>query len=107
MAGEQEIPISAEAPQGALVHTDYVARTMKAYAIYDVEVDAISRFGTLATVCFSASSFLLSLAAAIWVNAAFVEKLVPEAKILAYVVAPLLTAIAIGGIGLGIWALLT
>jgi hypothetical protein len=101
---EPDFRISAPVPRGAFIETAYVERAVRAYAVYEHEVDSISRLNGLSSIFFSLSASLVSIAAGVWVNAAFVDKLGAEGRILCWVIAPALCLFSVIFSGLGYWA---
>jgi hypothetical protein len=87
--------LSTDIERGATILTAYAKREMKAYPIFETELDSIAFLNTLSLVFFSAGSALLSFAIGIWTNAAFSERLTPEAAVLSKAGAPALIVAAI------------
>ncbi len=82
--------ISTNIGRGATILTAYAERQVKAYPIFETELDSISFLNTQVLVYFSVGSALLSFAVGIWTNAAFAENLTPAGTLLARVAGPLL-----------------
>jgi hypothetical protein len=99
-----ETVISTESPRGATVKTTYVERQVKAFAVFDTEVDVLSSLNAQATVFFSVASAALSFAVSIWANAAFYSELTPAGQIASHIVAPALLVVAVLFVGLGVHA---
>jgi hypothetical protein len=87
--------VSADIGRGATILTAYAARQVKAYPIFETELDSISFLNTQATIYFSLASALFSFAVGILTNAAFVDTMTAPGAILAKVIAPLLIVGAI------------
>jgi hypothetical protein len=91
--------LSEGAEGGAFIKTAYLEREVRAYAVFETEVEALSSFNAQTTVYFSVASSLLAFAIGIWTTAAFTEKMSPEATVACRVVGPLLVVLSI----LGFW----
>jgi hypothetical protein len=98
--------ISTETPRGATVKTTYVERQVKAFAVLEAEVDALSSLNAQATTFFSVSSAAISYAVSIWTNAAFAQQPTPEAIVASHMAAPILLVLAAVFVGLGIHSLI-
>ena len=96
--------ISTQSPGGATVKTTYVERQVRAFAVFETEVDALSSLNAQATVFFSVASATLSFAVGIWTNAAFSSNPTPEATIASRMVAPVIALISVIFIFLGVHA---
>jgi hypothetical protein len=79
-----------DVPHGATMRPRYMARTMNTYPVSEPEMDQISSLNAQANVRYSAASLLLGLAASIWTNAVFVEKMTAAGQLAEQFVAPLL-----------------
>jgi cytochrome c biogenesis protein CcdA len=90
--------------RGAVVHTQHMSRSMKAYPLYDIEIKALAVFSTQSTVCFSAGSSLLFFGIGILVSGVIQGTLSPAASVLVRVFGPLLVLIGLGVLWLG-WRL--
>jgi hypothetical protein len=99
-----EHPPQAPAPQGATINTTYVEREMKAFAVFEAEMQALASLNTQATIFFSVASGLLSFAVGIWTNAAFYERLSAAGLIATGYLAPLLLLLAAVFYALAIYA---
>jgi len=101
-------PLTTEGQRGATITNAYVGREMKAYAVFETEIQTIAFFNTLATIFFSVGAALLSYAIGIWTNLFFVTPPIPaKGEVLADIVAPILCVLAAIFFILGVWALLS
>lgn len=96
--------VYSDSARGATVRTTYVEREMKAWAVFDTEVEALSSLNTQATVFFSVASGLLSFAVGIWISAVFTEQLTPAGMLATSIAAPTLCVLALVFFGLAIGA---
>jgi hypothetical protein len=87
---------------GAFIKTAYLEREVKAYAVFETEVEALSSFNAQTTVYFSVASSLLAFAIGIWTTALFTDKLSPEASVACRIVGPLLIVLSLIGFWLAI-----
>jgi hypothetical protein len=92
-------------PSGATIITAYARRRVSAYPVFENEIQSISTFNSLSSVCFSVMSAFISFAVAIWVSSLFVEKPPAEGVILSHVVAPACCVGAFVAACLGFWAI--
>ena len=108
MADEPQVSsdFSTEAVRGATIVTAYARREVKAYPVFDSELQTLSFFNGLMLAFSSVASFLLALACGIWTNAMFAASMTPEGAILSRVAAPILCGLAIVFLSLTIWAYL-
>jgi hypothetical protein len=79
---------------GAVVNTTYVPRQMKAFAVYEAELDSLTTQTHTATTFFSVAAALLGYAIGIVTNAMFAEKLTPAGELATKVGVPLLVVLA-------------
>lgn len=96
---------STQTTRGATIRTAYAEREVKAYAIFENEVQTLTMWNTLAGISTALGTAALSFAVGIWTNAAFAEKLTPEGIVVSKFVAPALCIVAAVGYGLAIWAI--
>jgi hypothetical protein len=80
---------------GAVVTTTYVERQMKAYAVYEDEVNSLSYLNTQSTIFFAVSASFISFAVSIWINAIFYTDLTPAGQIASGYIAWMLLLIGI------------
>jgi hypothetical protein len=80
--------------RGATITTAYVERQVKAYAVFETEVEALSSLNAQTTVFFSIAWSLLSFAVGIWTTAIFTDNLSPKALVASQMGAPLLVVLA-------------
>jgi hypothetical protein len=92
-------------PSGAAISPDYTIRKVKIYAVFESEIRSFGTFNTLEKLAFSAASGLASLAAAIWINAAFAGSATTAGTILSWVVAPVFCALALAALLSAKWAM--
>jgi RsiW-degrading membrane proteinase PrsW (M82 family) len=103
--GSPQPSISTDTSRGATIRTAYVEREVKAYAIFENEIQTITMSNTLASVFWAVGIASLSFAVGIWTNAEFVEKLTPEGSILSHVIAPALCVVTVICWALAVWAM--
>lgn len=77
---------------------------MKAFAVFESDLEGLAYFNTLATTFFSCSSGFASLAIGIITNAAFVEQATAAGDLLVRVGTPILGALTLLFLGLGFWS---
>lgn len=82
-------------------------REVRAYPIFETELNSIAFLNTVSIVFFSVGSAFISFAIGIWTNAAFAERLTPEGVVLSKIGGPALCIAAALCYGLAIWALVT
>lgn len=98
------VTISTGSAAGATLNTRYMARTMDAWPLTEVEVKSLSTLSMQATVFFSVGSVTLGLPLGIWTNRLFATTLSPEANVACDILAPVLVFFAVVFFGLGIKA---
>jgi len=96
---------SASSSVGAIITMAYVGREVKTFGVLEPELQTLAFFNTLSTILFSLTSSFVSIAIGIWVTAAFTEKPTPAGELLVRVGAPVLCALALVALVLGLWAL--
>jgi hypothetical protein len=103
MANEPNVLTSTE--RGATVKTTYVERQVKAFAVFDHEVEVLSSLNTQSTVFFAVGSAAVSYAIGIWTNAGFAQQLTPAGELASTLIAPglLVVAIVFYGLALSAW----
>jgi len=74
---------------------------MRAYAVYEDEVNTLSYLNTQSTIFFMVAASLVSFAASIWINALFYKELTPAGQMASQYVAWGLLPIGIVFVGLG------
>jgi hypothetical protein len=74
---------------------------VKAYPIFESELESLSFLNTMTLVFFSVGSAMVSFAFGIWTNAAFAEKLTAEGVVASNYGAPALLIAAVICYGLG------
>ncbi len=77
---------------------------MKAFAVFESEIEALASLNTQATIFFSVASGLLSFAVGIWTNATFYEQLSAAGLIATKYLGPLLLLLSAVFYGLAIYA---
>ncbi|MCB1470842.1 MAG: hypothetical protein KDK08_27625 [Rhizobiaceae bacterium] len=77
---------------------------MKAYPVFESEINSFSVFNGLAMISFSIASALFALAAGIITSAIFAETLTPAAAILTKFVAPILIIASLVALVVGLVA---
>jgi hypothetical protein len=102
--GITDTGISTDSTRGATIRTAYAEREVKAYAIFENEVQTLTMWNTLAGIFMSLGAACLSFAVGIWTNAAFAEKLTPEGVIFSKFVAPTFCLLTLVSWGIAIWA---
>ena len=79
----------------------YTERQVKAYPIFESELESLSFLNTMTLVFFSVGSATISFAVGIWTNATFAEKMTPEGVVASIYGAPVLLVAAAICYGLG------
>lgn len=97
--------ISVDTGRGATILTAYTEREVKAFPIFENELESLSFLNTMTLVFFSVGSAFVSFAIGIWTNAAFADKLTPEGIVAAKYGAPLLCVLSLAAYVLGIIAM--
>jgi hypothetical protein len=96
--------ISTGSPRGATIYTSYATRQVKAYPVFETEIESFNLFNALTLAGFSIGSACIAFAVGIWTNAAFTDKLTPEATIASKIVGPALLVFAALAFVFGFWA---
>ena len=92
-------------PGGAVIYHDYAIRRVKTYAVFESEIRSFSTFNALEKLAFSAATSFVSLAAGIWINAAFAGSATAAGTILSCVVAPGFCVLALVALLSAVWAI--
>ncbi|MGO9991327.1 MAG: hypothetical protein ACLPTF_02285 [Steroidobacteraceae bacterium] len=95
---------TTEGQRGATITTVYVERQVKAFSVFETELDVLSSLNAQATVFFSVGSAFITYAVGIWTNSSFATQLTPEGKLANEFVAPGLVFISIVFYSLAIMA---
>jgi hypothetical protein len=100
----EERAVFTETDRGAMVKTTYVERQVKALAVFDHELEALSSLNAQSTAFFALGSAALSYAIGIWTNAGFAQQLTPAGELASGVLAPGLVIVAAIFFTLGVFA---
>ena len=100
----QHPTISTETSRGATIYTSYATRQVKAYPVFESEIETFNLFNTLTLAAFAIGAAFIAYAMGIWTNAAFAENLSPTGVLATKLVAPILCVLALISFGLGVWA---
>lgn len=96
---------STDSARFASIETYGVRRRVKVIGVLESELDTLSALNAQAAVWLSVCTALASLAAGIWITAAFTDKPTPEGNVLAKTGAPivLLLSVVFGGMSALAW----
>ena len=103
----QEQTFAPGEDRGAVFHTHHMGRSMKAYPVYENELNTFGLLNTLALAFFSLGSGFASFGVGLLVDAAFAKDLSDLSEVLIKVMVPVCGILAILFFLGGIWALLT
>jgi hypothetical protein len=88
MSTDDEIGTTTGGSRGATITTVYVTRQVKAFAVYEAEIESLSSLNAQATAFLSLGAAFLSYAVGIWTNASFATQLTPAGELANSAVAP-------------------
>lgn len=93
-------------PAGSQLFMLHAQRVMKVYPIVESELNTITTMNWLSSLGFSIGGLFLGIVLNIWIGSSFYTELVPEAKIMVHLVAPISLGLSIIFFGISILAVI-